>query len=158
MEELKKDAVVVGKDKLGEVFLRAKRLLAEVDDIISRDERAAINESIKSAAVPTPILLVKDHKKKDKNNKYPVRLICPATNFVAAFDKIGHKAIQNVLASDLKEELEKMSIVRDKTTIISFDAVKMYPSITLNMVRKAVDYFCRKGEIKEEDQKIVDTG
>ena len=96
-EELKKDAVVVGKDKLGEVFSRAKALLTEVDHMMSANERAAINESIRSAAVPTPILLVKDHKKKDKNDEHPVRLICPATNFVAIFDKIGHKAIQDVL-------------------------------------------------------------
>ena len=78
------------------------------------------------------------------------RVICPATNFVAVYDKIGHKAIQNVLnklgvvydantiiqASDLKEELEKMTIKKNEKTIISFDAVKMYPSITLSMSSK----------------------
>ena len=51
-----------------------------------------------------------------------------------------------------------MTIKKNEKTIISFDAVKMYPSITLSMVRRAVTYFCKKGNIKEEDQKIVDTG
>ena len=46
----------------------------------------------------------------------------------------------------MKEELEKMAIKKDEKTVISFDAVKMYPSITLSMVRRTVTYFCRKGK------------
>ena len=69
---------------------------------------------------------------------------------MAIFEKIGHLGIKTILndkniayskdliimASDLKSKLEGMNIKKGKFSIISFDAIKMYPSITLGMVKK----------------------
>ena len=46
-----------------------------------------IEETLKSRAVPTPKLLIKDHKDKDEEGNYPMRLIVLASNFTAAFPK-----------------------------------------------------------------------
>lgn len=40
--------------------------------------------------IPTPKLIINDHKKKDRNNNFPTRLVVPATNSTATFPKIGH--------------------------------------------------------------------
>jgi hypothetical protein len=40
-------------------------------------------------AVPTPKLLIKNHKPMNKKGKYVMQLIVPATNFTAAFPNIG---------------------------------------------------------------------
>jgi hypothetical protein len=93
------------------------------------------------------------------NNKgeYVTRLIVPATNFTAAFPKVGYLGIKNIFdqnginysgstitqASQLKTTLEKLNITKDKVTIILFDAVKMYPSIKYKFVWKAVKFFAR---------------
>ena len=138
--ELLLDAIPVDKARLGRAETEARMLAAELESKLSR-------------------------------NEYLVRLICPATNFIAIFDKIGHKGIMDVLnryginfstnnivqALDLKEDLEKLKIRSDDATIVSFDAVKMYPSITLGMVKTAVEYFCAKKSISNDDKEIVNT-
>eukprot|EP00957_Ditylum_brightwellii_P084912 6456716-Ditylum_brightwellii.AAC.1 len=59
---------------------------------------------------------------------FPTRLVIPATNFTAAFSKLGYMGIKKVLddhevnytkytiihSSDLKEKLEKMELKRNK--------------------------------------------
>lgn len=69
-----------------------------------------------------PKLLIKDHKDPNDNGSYPTRLIVPATNFTAAFPKLGYLRIKNIFdttginykwktimqASSLKAKLEKM--------------------------------------------------
>ncbi|MFZ9075453.1 MAG: hypothetical protein ACO2Z3_06590, partial [Flavobacteriaceae bacterium] len=92
----------------------------------------------------------KDHKKKNDDGDYPLRFIIPAINFTAAFPNLGYRGIKAILdsyninysrttivqASDLKEKLESFSIKKNETTIVSIDAVNMYPSIQFKMVKK----------------------
>ncbi len=87
-----------------------------------------------------------------------MRLIVPATNFTEAFPKVGYLGIKNIFdqngidysgstiiqASQLKETLEKLNIMKDKVTIISFDAVRMYPSIKYKFCKKRNQVLCRK--------------
>ncbi len=86
-----------------------------------------------------------------------MRFIVPATNFTAAFPKVGYLGIINIFdqngidysrstiiqVSQLKMTLEKLNITKNKVTIISFDAVRMYPSIKYKFVKKAIRYFVR---------------
>jgi hypothetical protein len=81
-----------------------------------------LNQSICSHAIPTPKLLIKDHKPKSPatGEKYPTRLICPANNFISAFPKLGYLGLKKIFddnaiyyksnmiiqASDLKAKLE----------------------------------------------------
>eukprot|EP00957_Ditylum_brightwellii_P146369 11144533-Ditylum_brightwellii.AAC.1 len=74
---------------------------------------------------------------------FPTRLVIPATNFTAAFSKLGYIGIKKVLdnngvnyakhtivqSSDLKEKLEACGLKRDDVTLMSLDIVNMYPSI-----------------------------
>jgi hypothetical protein len=104
------------------------------------------------------------------NNKgeYVTRLIVPTTNFTAAFPKVGYLGInffyQNGIdysgstitqASQLKATLKKLIIMKDKVTIISFEAVRMYPSIKYKFIKKAVRYFA--GDLNVETQGRIET-
>ena len=81
-----------------EIFDKARELLDEVGFQLSKIEAWHINESLKTKSIPTPKLLIKDHKKPNKNGEFPRRLVIPETNFTATFAKFGYlgpKAILN---------------------------------------------------------------
>jgi len=48
-----------------------------------------------------------------------------------------------VQASDLKERLEQLNLRRNDVTVVSIDAVDMYPSIKYKLIKKAVDFFAK---------------
>ena len=76
-------------------------------------------------AIPSPKLLIKDHKTIKEKGEFPTRLVIPAKNFTATFSKIGYLGIKMCLdkgkvkysrfsivqASDLKEILEDKKLV-----------------------------------------------
>ena len=111
----------------------------------------------RSKAIPTPKLLIKDHKEKKDNGEFPTRLIIPATNFTTGFPRLGYTGIRKIFdqakidykkktiiqASDLKEIRESLGINTETSTIVSLDAIDMYPSINFDMVIKAVEYYGR---------------
>ena len=49
-----------------------------------------------------------------------------------------------VQAYDLKKRLEELKIKRNKVTIASFDAIHMYLSIKLSIIKNSVRFFARK--------------
>ena len=57
-------------------------------------EQGYVESWIKSRDVPTPRLLVKDHKDRKKDGFWPVRLVIPATNYTQCFAKMGYKIIK----------------------------------------------------------------
>ena len=87
---------------------------------MSKNEVGHINESLKTKAIPTPKLLIKDHKKLTSMGEFPTRLVIPATNISATFAKVGYLRLKNILeknyinytkfiifkASQVKEEWE----------------------------------------------------
>jgi len=79
------------------IMEQAKALLQEMEPILSAKEYAFIQQSIDSKAIPMPKILIKDHKKADNNGVFPTRLVVPATNFTAAFSKLGYLAIKHIL-------------------------------------------------------------
>eukprot|EP00957_Ditylum_brightwellii_P154230 11737092-Ditylum_brightwellii.AAC.1 len=92
-------------------------------------------ENLNSRAIPEPQLLIKDHKKLQKDGHHPTRLVIPATNFAATFSKICYMAIKKIFddngvryakytierASDLKTKLEKLKLKQNDITIMSLD-------------------------------------
>jgi hypothetical protein len=150
-------AIEVSVDRLQSIFDEAFDLLRDLDDFLSDNERGFIEESLKTRAIPTPKLLIKDHKEMDESGNYPTRLIVPASNFTAAFPKAGYLGIKTIFdknrieyqkstiihASQLKSKLERLHLRRGEVTIASFDAVEMYPSIKFRLVEKAVWYFAK---------------
>ena len=155
---LKSSAVEVLADKLVSIFDEAGELLNDLGDFLSDNERDFIEETLKLRAVPTPKLLIKDHKDKDEEGNYPMRLIVLASNFTAAFLKVGYlgiKALFNknsidyqkatiIHAGQLKLKLEKLNLKQGEVTIASFNAVEMYLSIKYKLVEKAVLFFCER--------------
>ena len=113
---------------------------------------------METKSIPTPTLLIKDHKPLEKDGTFPRRIIIPATNFTAGFPKVGYQGIQKIFTSNnidfarftivqsshLQKELLELHPSREGTTFISFDAVNMYPSVKFHMIQKAVAYFARK--------------
>jgi hypothetical protein len=123
--------------------------------LISKDEMAFIKEKLISKAVPSPKILVKDHKKPNADGNYPTCLVCPAWTLTSGFPKLGYKAFEKVLmknknkfgtrtitqAVDLKLKLEKLGLTSTNATIASIDAESMYPSIKYNLIEKAINYY-----------------
>ena len=115
-------------DKLSLIFDNAYKLLNKLENILLTKEKQFIEESLKMRAVPTPKLLIKDHKKADSKGEYPTRFVVPATNFTVAFPKVGYLGIKAIFdrngieyqkstiihAAQLKAKLEKLNIKRDE--------------------------------------------
>ena len=154
---LRSTLVKVQKDALA--FISSK------EGILSPAELAYATSVIKSCRVPTPKLLVKDHKKQDPHGNYPTRLVIPASNFVAAIPHLGYKGIKNLLeefkipymskiiiqASDLKETLEEMNLHKSTCTLASIDAENYYPSVRFKLIRKAVTYFAASLPVEKQN-------
>jgi hypothetical protein len=154
LDHLKTDAIEVSMDKLVKIHKEGNELLSKLGNTLSEKEMSFMEKMLDSRAVPRP----KNHKPMSKKGKYVRRLIVPATNFTAAFPKVGYLGIKNIFdqngldysgstiiqASQLKTALKKLNITKDKVTIILFDAVRMYPSIKYKFVRKAVNFFLRE--------------
>ena len=117
-----------------------------------------MKQSLATRAIPSPKLLVKDHKTINKKGGLPTRLVITATKFTATFSKIGYLGIKRMLdkgkvnysrfsifqAYDLRERLEKLKIRIDEVAIASVDDINMYPSIKILSIKKAVRFSASK--------------
>ena len=162
---LNKAAIKSSTERIKEVFNNANELLLEMEELFDKNEHKFIKETIESRAIPAPKLLVKDHKKRDANGDFPTRLVVPATNFTAAFSKIDYIGIKQITeqekinisnrtiiqASDLKSDLESKNLMKNEVTTISLDNENMYPSITFNMVKKAINFYAKGLKSKQKD-------
>ncbi len=138
-------------------------MLATLEDILSQNEFNYIKSTINKRAVPTVCLLIKDHKKRDKEGDFPTRLVVPAKNFTAGFPHVGQHGIKKILdrnnviytnktivqASHLKHQLEQLDTSRSNNTIASIDAKAMYPSVKYDHIKRAVEFYSRG--LPEED-------
>ena len=105
------------------LFEDANLLLDKVKMELSVQEETFVRQLLATKAIPSPKLLIKDHKTINKKGAFPTRLVIPATNFTANFSKIGYLGIKRCLdkgkvnysrfstvqASNLKEILEEKS-------------------------------------------------
>ena len=96
-EHLRCSSREIERDKVRESFEKARELLDEVGFQLSKIEARHINESLKTKSIPTPKLLIKDHKKPNKNGEFPKRLVITATNFTATFAKVGYLGLKEIL-------------------------------------------------------------
>ena len=58
----------------------AKVLVDAIGFKMSKNEVGHINESLKTKAIPTLKVLIKDHNKLTSMGEFPIRLVIPATN------------------------------------------------------------------------------
>ena len=153
-EHLRCSSREIERDRVKEIVEKSRELLNEVGFQLSKSEAVHINESLKTKSIPTPKLLIKNHKKPNKNGEFPTRLVIPATNFTATFAKVGYLGLKAILdnhqvnyfkntitqASQVKEHWEKLEWKREKVTIVSIDAVAMYPSIKIPIGENSDSY------------------
>ena len=158
----------VPRSKLTEISEKAKDMLDEKIELLSKKEVAFLRQSIDSKAIPSPKLLIKDHKKENEFGHFPTRLVVPASNFTSAFPKLGYLGIKKIFddnkvdymaktiiqAADLKKTLEKLTITNLNSTIVSIDAVDYYPSVRFKLVKKAIHFFSDK--LSEEDKTKIE--
>ena len=168
LKHLETNGKEIPRSRLTEVEEQAHNLITQIQDNLTENEADFLIQNLKSKAIPSPKLLIKDHKKADNKGNYPTRLVVPANNFTSGFPRMGYLGIKKILddnginymrktiiqASDLKEKIETMDITNSNSTIISIDAEAFYPSVKLKLVRKAVHYFTT--ELPEEDQIKID--
>jgi hypothetical protein len=166
LKHLLKDGKEISRERMIQAKEQADEILKEIDNrFCSKGERDFVQESLKSKAIPSPKLLVKDHKKKDKWGQYPTRLVIPATNFTSSFPKLGCLGIKKILdddetidyvkkmivqASQAKNRLEKLHINKSRNTIFSLYIESFYASITYSLVETTINYFATDLSMKNK--------
>ena len=113
---------------------------------------------------------MKDHKKKDDKDRYPLRLVVSAANFTAGFPHAGQRGIQKILgknkieysqktivqASHLKEDINKLPINRQKTTIMSINPQKKIPISEIHPNWTRSQFFPPKKNLKKTKRRLKD--
>ena len=79
-----------------EICEYAKVLVYAIGFKMSKNEVGHINESLKTKSIPTPKLLIKDHKKLTSMGELTTRLVIPETNLSATFAKVGYLGLKNI--------------------------------------------------------------
>ena len=109
--------------------------------------------------------MIKNHKPK-KGGEYPTRLVVPASKFTAGFANLGYCGIKFIFdkfginysrfyivqVSDVKGKLEEINVRWNFHTIVSFDAIDVYPSIKFEMVQRAVNFYASSLNPQEQAQ------
>ena len=148
----------------------ALNLLEETRLSLSAKEYQGVLQQLKSCKVPTPRLLVKDHKQRKESGTYPCRLVVPADSFISGFTKIGYLTVKeaflrnninietNVIqqASTLKKDLIDLNLDADNNYIASIDIVDFYPSVSYKMIEKAVWHYA--SDLPESEKARIATG
>ena len=78
------------------IYKNAMELAKILQPILADKEYNYFTNFLKQQDIPTPKLLVKDHKKRDTDGNFPTRLVVPATNFTAAFRNWGYLGIKSI--------------------------------------------------------------
>ena len=140
------------------LFEETNKLFDKVKMELSAQEENFVRQLLVTKAIPPPRLLIQNHMTINEKEEYQKILVIPATNCTATFSKIGYLGIKRLLdkgkvnysnvsivqAYYLKERLDELKVRRDKVKIFSVDAINMYLSIKLSIIKKAVRLFTRK--------------
>ena len=148
-DRLLKVANLAIRPKVMALFEDGNKIIDKVKMELSVQEVNFVRQLLATREIPSPKLIIKDHKTINDNGGSSTRLVIPATNFIAKFSNIGYLGIKKCLdkgkvkysrgsivqASNLKKRLEELKIKRDEVTIASVDAINMYPSIKLSTIK-----------------------
>ena len=91
---LQKAADLALRPKVMALYENANLLLEKLKLDLSVKEEEFVRQSLATREIPSPKLLIKDHKTINENGEFPTRLVIPATNFTATFSKIGYLGIK----------------------------------------------------------------
>eukprot|EP00957_Ditylum_brightwellii_P162648 12385348-Ditylum_brightwellii.AAC.1 len=130
-------AILIKQQEIVQLYHEALNFANSLKEFMNNDEFGYLMENLNNRVIPGPQLLIKDHKKLQKDGHHPTRLVIPATIVAATFSKIGYMAIKKIFdnngvryakytieeASDLKTKLEKLKLKQNEVTIMSLDIV-----------------------------------
>ncbi len=156
MKHLKEHGKPISHLDLQKVRTQADGMIRQVQPHLNKKEVGFLRQYLDSYDIPTPKLLIKDHKPMI-NGVYPTRLIVPASNFMAAFSKLGYLGLKQIFednqidyaphgieqATQLKAKMEKLHLTPENCTIVSIDAKDYYPSTRFRLVEMAVNKFSK---------------
>jgi len=77
-------------------YKEANTLLSKFGNLMNEGGSKFIENWRATRGVPTPRLLINDHKQREDNGNFPTRLLIPATNFTQCFAKISFLAIKSL--------------------------------------------------------------
>lgn len=142
----------ISREEISDLYSFALYMLDELKIHLTQKEYDFLKAGIENREVPEPMLLLKDHK---TTIPTPYRFVLPCRNFTADFAKLGFTAVKNAMISgcvnfekftlrnsfDFLERIKPLGLQKDQQLVLSVDAVNMYPSISLRMIKKAVFYY-----------------
>ena len=96
-DHLQKAAALALRPKVMALFENANLLLEKVKMELSVKEEEFLRKLLATRAIPSPKLLIKDHKTVNEKGEFPTRLLIPTTTFTATFSEIGYLGIKRCL-------------------------------------------------------------
>eukprot|EP00957_Ditylum_brightwellii_P106594 8132078-Ditylum_brightwellii.AAC.1 len=81
-------AIPIKQQEIVQLYHEALTFANSPKTFLNSNKFGYLMENLTSRAIPKPQLLIKDHKKFQKDGHHPTRLVIPATNFAATFSKI----------------------------------------------------------------------
>ena len=151
LDQIEENSKIVDRQVIQNAIDEALKMVEEADSELelSDREKGFIREGLRQKAVPEFQGLLKDHKE-----QLSMRLIVPCCNsFLANFKRVLARGLENIFKEqkvnfdfllvnsiDLKNKLESLKILK-KSTIASIDVKSMYPSISPNLTRTAIDHY-----------------
>ena len=137
-------------------------------DIATKDkllaEKLELDDRIDVSAHRDPFITLKDHKP-DFNNKPTCRLINPSKSEIGIISKQVLDGINNKIIKTTKVNLWKSTTnaiewfkaIPDKSkhAFITFDVCEFYPSISEELLMKALDYASTFTNVTDQDRQII---
>ena len=90
---LETSAKEINREKILQIFELATAKCEDLYDFLDEKEYNFLKSTLKTRNIPTPKLIIKDHKKLNEEGDFPSRLIVPANNFTSAFPRLGYLGI-----------------------------------------------------------------
>ena len=165
-----KDYKVVNEEQVDKVNLDtlklARRLDGNTDLDPNKDKRSGLAKNMEKYSRQEAFITIKDHSKKFRtepvNNK-PVRLINPSKTDMGKVSRIRLQVINNIIRerTGLNQWQSTQQALRwfkglsnkQKLQFFTFDVDAFYPSITLRLLKKAIEWarqFCPISDLDEE--------
>ena len=91
------------------LFEDATKFLDKVKMDFSVQEENFVRQSLATRAITPPKLTIKHHKKTNRKEEFPIRLVIPGMNFTATFSEIGYLGMKRMLDKS-KENYSRVSI------------------------------------------------
>ena len=77
----------------------------------SVQEEQFVRQSLTTHAIPSPKIIIKDHKTINRKGEFPTRLVIPETNFTVTLSKLRYIGIKRML-DKAKMDYSCVSIVQ----------------------------------------------